>query len=264
MTQLAHCEQTPESDKVVAYRRHEEVIVIVPRVHPVIHVLDAEQADAQAEVALAMGADGVFLIHDDVELIIDAFNAVRAANETAFIGINMLIDDPLSGFALLNELLDAGDINAAPDAFWFDDATGGSDDWDGVEASLEALAVYREKSGLLDVTFFGGLSFKGTHHYSDDPQVSADLVHRFGHLIDVVTASGRATGTPPSADKLEAMANVADIELAVASGVSVEILTDLTMASHLLVASSVETQPFSGRFVPEKLRALINAAHALD
>lgn len=229
-------------------------------VFPVVHVVDKEQAREQARLALDLGADGVYLIAHGMDTgadqLTEIFNEVVEDNPDAFIGVNYL--DLGSEEEMLRYLESAqrrGDINRLPDAVWAD--TIGFD-----PDSMENLELLRNR--LPTIQTLGGVAFKYTKEYTDDPIEAADEVRRNSALVDVVTTSGQGTGSAPSVEKIRAMKEAAgDQPLAVASGIDASNIDSFRgIVDKILVASSVETMPYSGIFDPDKLSELINLAHA--
>lgn len=238
-------------------------------IYPVVHVKTPKQALKQAEIVIEAGADGVYLIDhgsyptpSSKNPLIDSFNALKAEHPQFFVGLNYLLFSPCEGYLFTSQLLEEGKLQTTPDALWFDDALGCSvhDKYEGVRE----VAQIRNRLGLEGVKLLGGLSFKYTDHYSDDPLVSAELVKIYGQHIDEVVTSGSATGTPPSIEKVRAMKEALDSgRIAVASGVSIENIGDYRgVIDDVLVASSLETHKYSGVFVPEKVHAFFEAAHS--
>lgn len=238
---------------------------------PVVHVRTPEQAAAQTQIAVDAEADGVFLIHHGswdgkgADPLVDSFNRITSEHPDLFVGINYLGPGPLGGYKYTQELLDTHAILRAPDALWFDDVTDFADSAEEALGSLRELAIYRQKHPWLQgVTFLGGVSFKYTEWYTDDPEESARLAGEFKGLVDIVTTSGAGTGSAPSPEKIAAMAKATGPgKLAVASGISVENIQDYRKESDMmvLVASSLETEPYSGVFVPHRVHEFVDAAH---
>lgn len=81
-------------------------------------------------------------------------------------------------------------------------------------------------------------------------------------FVDVVTTSGKATGQAPTRAKIDAMKEaIGDQSLAIASGVSTDNLRAFTSADQVLISTSIETEPGSGEFDPDKLGQIIHMAH---
>jgi hypothetical protein len=230
-------------------------------VFPVVHVFDPEQAVKQSEVVFDAGADGVYLIEHHTrhtKLLLDAYNAVRTERPDGFIGVNFLqIAVGKGAFMKTREAFDAGLINQFPDGIWVDDPKH-------VKEDLEALRSADPQ--LKSITYLGGAAFKYTKGYRADPQLAADEASFIGPFVDLVVTSGEQTGTPPTPEKISAMKEaIVPQRLAVASGISAENLSDYEPGSidQLLVATSLETHPGSGIFVPERVLELIELAHSL-
>lgn len=227
-------------------------------VYPVVHVLDENQALTQTAAAQEAGADGIYLIdhiNDSEAQLLKIYDAVKVAFPDFFVGVNILqVSSALRAMRILSVAYASSVIAEMPDGLWQDNA-----DCDAVEALRQ-----REKiSGLHDVRYLGGVAFKRTHLYTDDPEEAALEAIRLSREVDVVTTSGPDTGIAPSAEKIIAMKEaLGEQPLAIASGVDIDNLAEFKgHFDQLLVASSVETSPGSGEFDQVKLEALIEAAH---
>lgn len=226
-------------------------------IFPVVHIQDTEQALDQSSMALEMGADGIYLIDHHGRSphgLIHAFNQVKEVYPERFIGINVL-QSP-SAAATLTLLLDSlrqGDIAALPDGLWEDNAEIDKD------LALELRALYPE---LTSIRYLGGVAFKYTPLFTEDPELAAEEARRLEPYVDVVTTSGAGTGEAPTPEKIRAMKATIGKKLAVASGISVQNLAQFDGSfDQLLVSTSVETEPYSGIFDPQKLQELIDVAH---
>ncbi|MFT4186965.1 MAG: hypothetical protein QM621_00110 [Aeromicrobium sp.] len=230
------------------------------RIFPVVHARSRRQVLEQTERALELGADGVFLIdhgrlgQDD---LLRAFAAARRAMPEAFLGLNLLCGGPATAYDTLRQALRRRELRQAPDALWVDDARGDS------LPALRRLRVDLMDSPLADTILYGGVAFKYTRAFTEDPEAARGEVEALGPHVDVTTTSGAGTGTPPTPAKLAAMKDaLGDRPLAVASGVSLDNLADYgDSIDEVLVASSVETEPYSGVFDPAALADLIAAVH---
>lgn len=226
-------------------------------IFPVVHIQDAEQALDQSSMALEMGADGVYLIdhggHPPADLI-HAFNQVKEAHPERFVGINVL-QSP-SAAATLTLLLDIsrkGDMVALPDGLWEDNAELDKD------RVFELRALHPE---LTSIRYLGGVAFKYTPLFTEDPGLASQEARRLEPYVDVVTTSGAGTGKAPTPEKIRAMKAAIGKKLAVASGISAQNFAQYDGSfDQLLVSTSVETEPYSGIFDPQKLQELIDVAH---
>ncbi len=228
-------------------------------VYPVVHINDETTACRQAELALGLGADGVFLIDhvrlQDTERVFNVFNQI--GGEGVWVGVNLLGFAASAATNALKEARRSGMLHRAPDALWVDDAVSDRS-FPGVKNILAA------SNGLRRTQYFGGIAFKYTPHHTENPEAAAYQASRYAHNVDVVTTSGPATGREASVDKLRAMRDVTWQPLAVASGVTPENVGNYTsIVDKILVASSVETGRYSGIFVEARLRAMIDGAHDL-
>ncbi len=239
------------------------------KIYPVVHIQDTEQAVTQSMLALEHDADGVYLISHNqwAGSVNTAFAAVsKAAGQTAYVGVNYLdIPNPNMAYRFVQMSVDNGQLPQYPSGLWVDDALQGSDFNE--TAYLEELKDYRrEHPDLLGVRFLGGVAFKHSSHYEDDATRAAQMAAALVPYIDVVTTSGPGTGQAPTPRKIKAMkAAIGNQDLAVASGVDVDNITSFgNSIDELLVASSIETYRYSGIFNLDRLRALVEAVHAIE
>ncbi len=230
-------------------------------IYPVVHINDERtQAIDQTGVALELGADGVYLI-DHVSTTPDILASVlkEALQEypKSFIGINVLCSP--SAYATFTYLLEARakeEIDRYPDGVWMDDAD---------VSAAETLELRADNPDISSVRYLGGVAFKYTNKFTEEPRKSAREAKRMAGFVDVVTTSGAGTGHPPSPAKIKAMKQaIGEQPLAVASGVSSSNLEEFEgLIDQLLVATSVETTPGSGVFDKAKLAELIELAQSL-
>lgn len=241
------------------------------RVFPVVHTQTPEQATTQTEVAFEAGSDGVFLINqskrpgNDILTLLDDYNAVAKSFDDKYIGLNLLTD-PLEGYQIIQDALELGIIDRAPDGLWFDSILGWSQGKREATRYLAELDHLRTSNPTLaSIQLLGGVAFKYTEGYTAEPRAAADAAEELGGHMDIVTTSGAGTGFAPSPAKIRAMkARIGDKPLAVASGVDASNITKYGgVLDQVLVASSLETGKYSGEFVPEKVRELVEEASTL-
>ena len=182
---------------------------------PVIHVLDAEQACRNAEIAIAAGAAGVFLINHDFpkQQLLPVIRAVRTRWPALWLGVNFLAVSGREAFPILGRLQAEG---CPIDAYWADDAC--MDERKDEQRQAMEIARIRAGSGWTGL-YFGGVAFKGQRPV--DPSQyrrSAEFARPF---MDVVTTSGIATGHEAEEGKIaDFRLGLGDAPLALASGVT--------------------------------------------
>ncbi|CAN7746319.1 hypothetical protein LJR118_006753 [Acidovorax sp. LjRoot118] len=222
------------------------------KVWAVIHHLNGPLTLEQAHLALDAGAYGVFLIsHEgaDHELpsLATAIKSVRSADGRSLcVGINLLTEkDPTAAF----ELAAAN----ALDAVWIDEP--------GIvagEARAPALKLARARDvfpGSTKPRVFASVAFK---YQAEDP-TPAKSARAARALGFTPTTSGKATGQPPTVEKIQLMRGTSSLGLAVASGMSPENIASYSgLLSDVLVATGVSLDEH--RFDYEKLRAFVHAA----
>lgn len=238
-------------------------------VFPVVHVIDSLQAVEQTAVAMDAGSDGVFLINHNrrgEDDLVHAFNAVTRSFPDTYVGLNFLTRSSAGAFELVDELIGSGKLHRAPNALWCDDAIEFSEDHTEAKSYLRSLKEFRENHPRLNgIKLLGGVAFKYTSGYTDVPRIAAHDAEAYAPFIDVITTSGEGTGHPPSPEKISAMKKVlGDQELAVASGIDASNLQGYGAdIDTVLIASSIETEPYSGIFDPEKIREFVSLARKI-
>lgn len=228
-------------------------------IYPVVHVRNTIQALNQTELALNHGADGVYLIRhtgnkqeDPVAALLDTYRDVRQELPEAFIGINMLGLISVDAFLELSKMEREGTPQV--NGLWVDDALPGG--W--------LVPKLREEiPKLKSVRYLGGAAFKYTETHTQDPALAAKEALRCSGMVDTLTTSGEGTGSPADIEKVAAMkAVIGSQHLALASGVDISNIESYKpYVNEVLVASSIETKPYSGIFVESLLSELIQAAH---
>lgn len=227
------------------------------KLYPVVHMKSNEHALELSQQAFEAGADGVFLI-DHIsprvsDVLTNAYSHVRSSlGREAFIGVNYLGLSPSDAMAYIAAAQQREFIDTFPDALWSDNAV----------RDMDTLP-YRHSLGLDSIRFFGGVAFKYTDSYTDDPWDAAILAGQYASRVDVMTTSGPGTGGAADVRKVAAMkAIIGTQELALASGVSLENIEDYRpYVDTVLAASSIETYSYSGKFIQSKLHDLVQAAH---
>ena len=229
------------------------------KIYPVVHVNTVETAVEQAAIALSAGADGVYLIHHGADnlALFRAFDRVVADHPTAYVGRNLLGSSTLQALVRLEGALTASEIRRAPSGLWSDDIRADRD-------PFAARARVIDSEVLHGLRILGGIAFKYTSTFTEDPAVARDETLALRDAVDVVTTSGSGTGTPPTIEKLQAMREVAGRPIAVASGISADNVDSYrSLIDEVLVASSLETSRYSGIFDLDALQRTIARVHAL-
>lgn len=232
------------------------------KIFPVVHINNPETAVEQANLAYDEGADGVYLIDHrmtsgDTKLF-NVFNALaEQRGDDAYLGVNLLGLSAEKAMVRIDSAVEGRSLVRTPDGLWSDDTL----------SSFDPFEAYRslKNSHVASMRFLGGVTFKYTDRFTENPDFAASDTRWLSPAVDVVTTSGKGTGSPPSVAKIAAMKLATDKPLAVASGISLENIADYEgIVDEILAASSVETESYSGVFDPVKLRALIAAAHSLS
>ena len=208
-------------------------------VYPVIHINNRYQARNNALACLEAGAAGVYLIHmgGQDELTLEVFNEVRFFAPQAFLGVNLLAipTDYSLGTIFPHHL-------APPDALWID------------------YMMPKTFSNPTRSKVVGGVAFKYTPNYTEDPYQAALEVDRLKSFVDVVCTSGPGTGFPPPIEKLQSMKQkCGEKPFAVASGVNSDNIVEMVgLVDQVLVGTFLEEVPGSGIINIPRLSTLIS------
>lgn len=229
-------------------------------VFPVIHINGMSQALEQAELCYESGADGIYLIDhnssSDIEPLVQTYNAVDEHYPGRFIGLNLLqLSSGHNAFSFIYNAMQNGRILRLPDSIWQDDAR---------PHRYGLMNLREEHPELVAIRYLGGVAFKYTLTYTEHPGIAATEAMLLAPNVDVVTTSGERTGDAPNVEKIKAMKEaIGSKKLAVASGISADNIASYGgQFDQLLVSSSIETYPYSGKFVTDKLRQIIEVAAA--
>jgi uncharacterized protein len=182
---------------------------------PVIHATDIWQVRENISVANQAGADGVFLINHGMGYpeLVRIHRIVREDFPHVWIGLNFLGVDTPRTLELVTE--------TEPDGLWRDDAGLREDLMNPAvraEDFWESLGKRRDPPAW-GGPYFGGVAFKYQQKVFDLERVSAAAVG----LMDVITTSGDATGSPPDIGKILRMRQaIGEWPLAIASGITPE------------------------------------------
>lgn len=242
------------------------------KVFPVVHIESPELAVEQASKALERNADGVYLINHNFDFN-DVISAARTTLSTlervhaeypdSYVGVNLLGLSAVRAVRLIESYGGAG--RTLPSGLWIDDIRTP----EGL-APTRPVEIKNAQAKLRNMRILGGVAFKYTGTFTEDPTKAAQEAEALLDAVDVVTTSGAGTGTPPTKEKIAAMKAASGMKpLAVASGISLENMEeyvgpDGALIDEILVASSVETKPYSGIFDLAKLEAFIDKAHGLS
>ena len=231
-----------------------------PTVLPVVHVLDAKQACRNADMAIAAGAQGVFLINHDFgcEKLVPILRSVRARFPALWIGVNFLAVTGRDAFPVLGRLQSEG---VEIDAYWADDARIDERASIGAQSEAAEIAAVRMESGWTGL-YFGGTAFKKQRFVEpSDYEVAAEIASAW---MDAVTTSGIATGQAADRAKIAAFRRgCGDAPLALASGVTPENAADY--APHvdaMLVATGINREGDFYEIDPSRLQRLLAATRS--
>lgn len=215
-----------------------------PNVFPVIHYLDDVTSLDQADMVAECDAQGLFLIshHGQDAEIAALATTIKQRHPQLKVGLNFLNLGVLEA-ARACEL-------CGLDMVWGDNCGVSSEGFNAVAQKLSRIAVH--KNGL---RVFASVAFKYQAH-EPDPAKAALKAQSLGFIP---TTSGSGTGSAPTVDKIKAMSEATNGQLAIASGMDPEnIHLFAPYLSDILVATGVSVDEY--RFDYEKLRRFVALA----
>lgn len=219
---------------------------------PVIHVQTEHQVLTNAKAAFETGCDGVFLINmQDPETLarmshenlFKMHQLVKKEFGTWWVGVNYLDLPTAKTFEYADSTING---------IWADDAE--IFEWLEEQVAAENIKTAKVKSGWKGL-YFGGVAFKYQRGV-DNPGLAAKIATSF---VDVVTTSGKATGSAPDIEKIELMKeSMGNFPLAIASGISPENVKQfMPYVDYFIVATSLLT-PGTEDFDKDKIKELID------
>ena len=227
-----------------------------PVILPVIHVLDAEQAHRNIDVAIEGGCPGVFLINHDFEKekLVPIIRDMRKAFPDNWIGVNFLAVTGKFAFPILGELQAEG---FKVDGYWADDARIDERRADDDQPEADEIAAIRMSSGW-DGLYIGGTAFKKQRDV--DPSQYSKSARIATNYMDVVVTSGVATGHAADVGKIETFRkHCGETALGLASGITPENAAQYADAVDLfMVATGIN---YGGDFYnidPKRLKRLMD------
>lgn len=190
-----------------------------PVVLPVIHVIDAVQAERNVRIAIGEGTAGVFLINHDFPYpqFLPIIRHVRERFPGLWLGVNFLAVTGREAFPVLARLAAAG---TPVDGYWADDAR--IDERRAVNDQIEAeeIAAIRRSCGWQGF-YTGGTCFKKQREVA--PEHYAFSAKTAVSYMDAVCTSGVATGRAADLDKIATFRRaMGDHALTLASGITPE------------------------------------------
>jgi hypothetical protein len=219
---------------------------------PVVHPISKDLCLKAVETALDCHADGIFLVNEGLDAweLLDLIPEIHHKFDSPWIGVNLIGFEPETVLGLTSGLPVAG--------IWSDNA--GIIESQSTQPAAERFLQARQDNAW-EGLFFGGVAMKYQRTVSEDNLAAAS--RKACSFMDVLTSSGAETGIAPSLDKVIRLREGAGSHaLALASGISPENVSHfLHLVNAFLVASSIETEPNSGIFVPERVKLLADMIH---
>lgn len=219
---------------------------------PVIHVESEAQTLSNARIAYEAGCDGAFLINMQNpntltrmshENLLNMHQLVKREFATWWVGVNYLDLPAVKIFE---------NVNSFVSGVWTDNAE--IYEWLDKQVEAEKIKLAKEKSGW-EGLYFGSVAFKYQRDV-DNPGLAAKIATSF---VDVVTTSGKATGSAPDITKIRLMKeSINNFPLAIASGVSPENVKEFLPYTDYFIVSTSLLKIGTENFDKDKIKALID------
>ncbi|MCK0138115.1 BtpA/SgcQ family protein [Aliiroseovarius sp. F47248L] len=227
-----------------------------PVILPVIHVLDAEQAQRNIEAAIAGGCPGVFLINHDFEKerLVPIIKEMRQAFPDIWLGVNFLAVTGKYAFPILGKLQADG---IQVDGYWADDARMDERRAEDDQPEADEITAIRKTSGW-DGLYIGGTAFKKQREV--DPAEYGKSARIAKRYMDVVVTSGVATGHAADVGKIDIFReHCGDTALGLASGITPQNAAQYTDAVDLfMVATGINYEGDFYNIDPDRLKHLMD------
>jgi uncharacterized protein len=232
-----------------------------PVVLPVIHVIDAAQAERNVRVAIGEGAAGVFLINHDFPTpqFLPIIRHVRQRFPGLWLGVNFLAVTGKDAFPVLAQLSAEG---TPVDGYWADDAR--IDERRTADDQIEAaeIAAVRAACGW-NGFYTGGTCFKkqrevAAEHFAYAAKTATSF-------MDAVCTSGVATGQAADLGKIDVFRKaMGEHALTIASGITPENATSYGKdVDGFLVATGINKTGDFYNIEPARLAQLMRLTQKL-
>lgn len=225
----------------LSYTRKNRAVTMA-KIYPVIHHLDDETTLQEVGIAKEIGADGVFLIShtgNDREILV-VVDLLHGVMPDFFVGVNLLNTGPLEAFDRAYE------ANAS--ALWLDSAGVSSSGLTEIGEKLQAR--YEATDSWMPI--FASVAFKYQKEELNPP-LAAQFARDAGFIP---TTSGPATGNAPDLAKIQAMSEVVQGTLAIASGMTPQNIHRFVPYLDYVLVSTGISYDFH-HIDPNKLKELI-------
>ena len=218
---------------------------------PVVHPVSREAALVAVDVAVASGADGVFLINQGLNAreVVALIGEVYRRHANLWVGLNLL------GYSPADALAAALAANGRIDGIWSDNA-----DIDEHATAQPRAQQFVDARRNWPGLYFGGVAFKYQREVARaDLGRAAAIASRY---MDVVCTSGPGTGHAADPAKPRAMREGAPgAAIALASGVTTANIGEyLPYVDAYLVGTGIERE--LGVLDPAETKRLATAIHA--
>lgn len=212
-----------------------------------------------------MGADGIYLTDHyngvkDTKFLFETYQRVLNEAPDRYVGINIFGSGPKDAMEALAKYLNKSKgLQIPPSGIWIDEMR-----YDGLRKTA-AIELRDSDPKLQKVRLLGGVAFKNTATYTEDPNRAAYETEWLKDSVDVVVTSGVDNFRAPTVEKLMAMKEAADNKpLAITSDMSTENIRKYEwIVDEVLVARSIQTLHESDMYDRHKLEELLKLAHSI-
>lgn len=236
-------------------------------VFPIVHTRDGaiNTAIREADRALKLGADGVYLTDQfngvkDNKPLFETYRRIQINNPEKYVGINIFSASQYVSINALAKFLEKSDESElAPSGLWVDDIRFN-------ELKKRAtIELINSDPKLQNIRLLGGIAYKHTSTYTENPVMAANETVQLMDLVDVAVANGMNNDGSLAVEKLSAMKDAArDKTLAVVGNLSIENVARLDgIADEIIVTRSSGSYYGPDAADPRSLEWLINFAHFL-
>lgn len=239
------------------------------KIFPIVHIENngVNTAAHEGIRALELGADGIYLTDHyngakDTKPLFETYQRVLYEAPERYVGINIFGLGPADSMRSL-----AGLLNNAKDFIQPSSPSGLLVDemrHDGPR-KLDAIELRNLDPKLQSVRLLGGVAFRHTSTYTDNPTMAAYETEWLKDSVDVVVTSGESSSKQPSIEKLMAMKEATgDKPLAITSELSTENIRQYEwIVDEVLVSRKIETLYGIDTFDRHNLEELVRLAHSL-